>query len=162
MKKYTVIALGLFMIAGFTGGCKKDNTSNNESASIKDKTWWGTLTDIGQKREYYSVHFNADKSLLWSQMSGDYTGTWNINGKQLTMTVTGLGVLINAAISDDNKFMGITDNNNFFELHNGELIANSVTTLDNTLWQGTRNFISAGVSSNQPLQLSFTTGSQLS
>lgn len=84
MKKHISIALVIFC-PSLLLSCKKDG-AKDYTASVAEKTWWGVFTYIGKDAEYYSVHFNADKTLSWSQFSGDYTGRWAVNGKELTMS----------------------------------------------------------------------------
>jgi len=138
MKKYISIMLFAVVITGTIFSCKKSNTPGPKdySLSVKDKTWWGALVYTGKSTEYYSVHFNADNSLTWSQMSGDYNGQWVLTGKQLTITFSGNSVEIKADISDDDKLMNITDNTANSEITNGQLIANPNISLDNTVWKG--------------------------
>jgi hypothetical protein len=138
MKKYLSIILVTILLVSFVTGCKKSNSAapKDYTPSIKDKTWWGMFTYTGKDAEYYSVHFNADNSLLWSEFSGDFTGQWVINGKELTMTFDKSKAAIKAGISDDDKLLNITDNTGNFEINTGQLIANPNTPLDNTLWEG--------------------------
>ena len=75
MKKYSRILLATFLSSGILFGCKKDKTvktpePKDYSLSVENKTWWGELAYTGKPIEYYSVHFNADKTLLWSQFAG--------------------------------------------------------------------------------------------
>lgn len=161
MKKYISIIL-LTLLAGLISSCKKDATPKDYSASIKDKTWWGTLSYTGKALEYYSVHFNADGSLSWSQQSGDYPGSWIVNDKQLTMTFPGISSEIKAYISDDDKLMTITDNNASFTINSGELFATPIQSLDNTVWKGSRiiNVPNTPIKP-QSFQMSFTAGSDV-
>jgi hypothetical protein len=160
MKKYLAITLVTLMLTGILFSCKKSNTSTPKdyTASIKDKTWWGQLTYTGQTAEYYSVHFNADGSLQWSQLSGDYTGHWVVNDKQLIMTFDANSVRIEAEIGDDNKLGNITATTNYYVVNSGELVANPNLPLDNTSWKGTY----FNGSSQQPLQFSFSPGLKIS
>ena len=137
--------------------CKKSNSPKDYSASIKDKTWWGTLTNTGETVQYYSVHFNSNKTLLWSQLAGDYDGQWDVSGKQLTMILGSSGVQITATISENNTLTAITDNTGASEVNSGELLANPNLTLDNTTWKGTY----FNGSTQQPLLFSFSSGSNI-
>jgi hypothetical protein len=92
MKKHSRILLAALLLSGILSGCKKDKTdkipgSKDYSLSIADKTWWGELAYTGKAIEYYSVHFNADKTLLRSEFAGDYAGHWAISGNKLIMTL---------------------------------------------------------------------------
>ena len=85
------MVLVILLVTNILLSCKKSNDSiptpsiKDYSVSIKDKTWWGTFTINGQKAQYYSVQFNADNSLVWSQLSGDYPGKWTLDGKKLVI-----------------------------------------------------------------------------
>ena len=94
------------------------------------------FTYTGKDAEYYSIQFNADNTLVWSQFSGDYTGKWVVNGKELTMTFDVSKAEIKAGIRDDDKLLNITDNTGNFEMNTGQLIANPNIPLDNTEWKG--------------------------
>src|SRR6266511_5776183 len=108
---------------GILIGCKKSDTPKDYAASIKDRTWWGIFTNTGKTPEYYSIHFNTDSSLLWSDLSGDYAGKWKIADRQLTMTFTAINDEIKADITDDDKLENITDNTSFYDVNSGALIA---------------------------------------
>ena len=119
-------------------GCKKSNdvVPKDYSTSIKDKTWWGELAYTGKTPEYYSVHFNADNTLTWSQFAGDYTGHWVLDKKQLTITFDASSTKIQADISDDNNLVNISDNAASSEIKSGEMMATAIVTLDNSSWNG--------------------------
>jgi hypothetical protein len=110
MKKYISIIMATLVLVGFITACKKSNSPapNDTAAYIKDKTWSGALTYTGKTTEYYGVHFNADNTLIWVQLSGEYTGHWAINGKTITMTFDAITAKIVADISVDNKLLNIT------------------------------------------------------
>ena len=156
MKKYISILLATAFLTGLTMGCKKSNSiaPKDYAASIKDKTWWGELAYTGKTPEYYSVHFNADNTLTWSQFQGDYTGHWVLNNKQVTITFDGNTIQIKADISDDDNLVNITDNTAASEIKSGELAANSTISLDNTQWNGNTQV------PTKILQLNFKTGLQ--
>jgi hypothetical protein len=160
MKKIKTFILVVVTVTGILSGCKKSSNPNKEepkdySTSIKDKTWWGALTYTGQTAEYYCVHFNADHTLLWSQLAGDYDGQWDVSGEQLTIILTAPGVQITADISDDNKLSNFKDNTLDYEVNSADLLTNPDLALDNTTWKGTY----FNGSSQQPLQFSFSPGS---
>lgn len=138
MKKYTNIILVTVFLMDFISACKKNNIASpgDNNSSVKEKTWWGVFTSTGKDAEYYSVHFNADNTLLWSQFSGDYTGQWAISGKGLIMVLDESKAEIKAVIGDDGKLLNITDNTGNFEINTGQLIANANMPLDNTEWKG--------------------------
>ena len=155
MKKYIYILPITLIIISILISCKKNDTSDvlkDCGASIKDKTWWGQLTYNGQTAEYYAVHFNADSTLIWSQLSGNYPGVWAINGKQLKMTFPALGSEIKGDISDNDTLMNITDNNASVTINSGKLIADPYVFLDNTVWKGAYRDVE-GIS--QPMQITF-------
>jgi hypothetical protein len=155
MKDILKIGIFSFLLTVLMQGCKKSNTppAIDYASFIKNKTWWGTLTNTGLPMEHYSVHFNADNSLKWNQMAGEYDGQWVITGKHLIMTFNSLGVDINADISKDGKLENITDNNNNSTINTGELIVNTDFPLDNTVWKGSIFF-----GSSATLQMKFTPG----
>ncbi|MEO5592286.1 MAG: hypothetical protein ABIR15_20605 [Chitinophagaceae bacterium] len=156
MKKYLHIIPIIAIITGILFSCKKSNgdAPKDYSASIKDKTWWGELAYTGKTPEYYSVHFNTDNTLTWSQFQGDYTGHWALNNKQVTITFDGNTTQIKADISDDDNLVNITDNTGASEIKSGEITVNSTTTLDNTVWNGNTQV------PTKALQLNFKTGLQ--
>jgi len=161
MKKSVTTMMFMLLIIIFS--CKKSNTGpavpapKDYATSIKDKTWGGMLTYTGQKGEYYSVHFNADNTLTWSQIAGDYPGQWAINANHLTITFPALGLLITGDVSDDNKLLNIADNTSSSEINSGELVENPKLPLDNTVWKG--SYFNG--SSQQSLELDFLPGSVL-
>ena len=155
MKKYSKIALLIFLSAGIVPGCKKSSSAPKDyTQSIKDKTWWGTFNYTGSPEEYYSVQFNADNSLTWSQWAGNYPGHWVLDEKTLTMTFTGSSLQIKADISGD-SLINITDNTSASDIKSGHLNTNTNQSLDNTVWTG------SFISSNSPFQLKFMPGSNV-
>ena len=154
MKKYLHIIPAIIIITGILSGCKKSNDDipKDYSASVTDKTWSGVFTYTGKTSEYYSVHFNADKSLIWSELAGDFAGTWLVNNKQLTITFSS-GSKINADITDDNRLINIIASNKSYMVNSGKLVANPNLPLDNTIWKGT---VTSGTS--YPLELDFLPG----
>ena len=151
MKKHLKIFLATVIVTGIIAGCKKDKIAavKDYVSSVKDKTWWGEFTYTGKPVEYYCVHFNNDNTLLWSQFSGDYTGKWVINGKELTMIFDVSKAEIKANISADDKLLDITDNTGSFEMNTGQLSADPNISLDNTVWDGkpfTTNLYSLAIS----------------
>ena len=135
MKKYVNTILAILFYAPLLLSCKKDSTKDY-TASIAGKTWWGVFTYTGKDAEYYSIHFNADNTLLWSQFSGDYTGRWVVNGAALTMSFDVSKAEIKASISDDDKLLNITDKTGNSVINYCELIANPNIPVDNTVWKG--------------------------
>ena len=154
MKKYISIISVTLMVMSITFGCKKDNEPKDYGAFIKDKSWWGTFSNAGENNQYYSVHFNADSSLLWSQLSGDYAGKWTLEGNKLTLNFTALAVKITAEISDDNKLLNIATNSPN-KVYTGKLNENTINLLDNTVWKDANN------SSSSAVQLSFFSGEKV-
>jgi hypothetical protein len=150
--------LVVLLSTGMLFSCKKSSTPAPKDyvASVKDKTWWGMLAYTGKPQEYYSVHFNTDNSLTWSQLSGDYNGHWILDGKALTITFDGNTVEIKTGISDNDELVNIKDNTTASDIISGKLIANPATTLDNTIWNGTVDY-----PSTLALQFSFKPGLQV-
>jgi hypothetical protein len=138
MKQCVNRTMLVLMVTAILFSCKKDGNHKNYKASVKDKTWSGEITYTNKTTEYYSVHFNADNTLEWVQLSGDYTGHWSINDRELTLSFDANTVQIKANISDDDKLVNITDNTGAYEINSGHLIANPAMSLDNTLWKGSR------------------------
>src|SRR4051812_44786780 len=99
MKKY--ISIILLAVTGILFSCKKDKAADQPQGKdyaelIKYKTWWGMLVNKGETAQYYSVYFNADGSLIWSQRDGDFSGTWSINNKRLSIKFVTPAVQITA------------------------------------------------------------------
>ncbi len=125
------LIFAVVLILSFTG-CKKNSTPSPKdySASIKDKNWWGVVTYTGETSQYYSVHFNADNTLVWSQLSGDDPGQWTLQGKTLTIHFSGSKEKdkdeIKVDISDDDKFLAISDNTLKYEINMGNLFLHQI------------------------------------
>ena len=161
MKKYLPRVVALLLVTATFNSCKKEVAAVAEpkdySVSISGKTWSGTLTNAGEGAQYYSVHFNADKTLQWSQFSGDYQGNWLVDKNKLTLTFISPAVIVTADISDDNKLTNITTNTPN-KVNTGELVENPNMLLENTIWKGDGNFSSIGPGT---LQLSFLSASSV-
>jgi hypothetical protein len=159
MKKFVpIICIALLTTAALVS-FKNNSTPvpKNYAASIKDKTWWGLFTYTGKTAEYYSVRFNADNTLLWNQLSGEYAGQWALKGKQLTITFSVSGVVMKADISSsDDNLVNITDNTAAYEINTGELIAKPNIPLDNTAWLGIVSF-----PATKPIKLDFKRGNKV-
>ena len=136
MKKCINLMLVTLLSMCILVSCKK-STSKDYSLSVKDKTWWGVFTYTGQPLQYYSVHFNADNTLSWSQLSGNYPGQWTISDRHITFTLAGTNVLNKADISDADTLMNISANSNTYVINSCKLVANPPISLDNTSWSGT-------------------------
>jgi len=134
MKHNKRIFLAVLLFLGILVSCKKESQSKN--SPVAEKTWWGKLTYTGKSQEYYCVHFNADSSLVWSQLSGDLQGLWKLDGKHLTISLTGTSSKIQADISNDSKLENITDDASSFDINSGQIISTSITSLENTVWKG--------------------------
>ncbi len=141
MKKYLIVILFLIASIAFLS-CKKESTTapKDYSSSISNKNWWGTFNNAGESTQYYSVHFNEDNSLLWSQTSGDYAGTWSLNGNKLTVNFTAPTVTLTAEISDDNKLTNIITNTPN-KVNSGTLIENPNVFLENSVWNVLRTHV---------------------
>jgi hypothetical protein len=159
MKTYhTSFVFCFFMM--IMASCKKSDAdqAKDYSASIIGKTWSGAFTYTKDSTQYYSVHFNADKTLLWTQFSGDKTGNWGLIGKELTITFTGSSELIKASISDNNKFENIAvENMNTYVVNSGMLITDPSIPLEGTTWTG--SIFSSGT--RYGYQFSFLPGSKV-
>jgi hypothetical protein len=158
MKKHIGIILITLLSTGIFVSCNEDDVSKDYAASIKDKTWWGELTNAGEGgSQYYSVYFNANNTLVWSQLAGDYGGQWLLDKNKLTLTFTGLDVIMTAEISDDDTWTNITTNTPN-KVNSGELAVNPNMNLDNTLWSGMERPINAsGISlDTNALQMRFS------
>ena len=138
MKKYINVMLVTLLLTGMMISCKKNNSPSSKdfTTSFKDKIWWGTLTNAGENAQYYSVHFKANGSLIWSQLAGDYAGKWVVNGQQLAIDFPALAVQVKADITDDSKLTNITTNT-LNTVNTLELIENSGMPIENTSWRGT-------------------------
>jgi hypothetical protein len=160
MKKYLNIALTILVLTTILFSCKKTGTPapKDYTISIVNKNWSGSLTNNGEQIQYYSVHFNADKTFEWSQWAGDYFGVWSVDGNKITLRFTGINVIVAAEISDDNKLINITTNT-LNKVNTGQLIENIYIALDNTLWKGPEINLISGF--NETLQLRFMTGTNV-
>jgi hypothetical protein len=160
MKKNSLAIAFASLIVVIVAGCKKADTAapKDYTQSIKDKTWWGQFTYTGKPVEYYSVHFNPDGSLLWSQLSDNYKGHWVLKDRQLTMSFDGNSEEIKADISDEDKLTNITDNTSASEINSGQIISNPNIVLENTVWKGTVRQSSGPTFS---MQLSFLPGTKV-
>jgi len=159
MKKYSKVILFTLLSTTVLFSCKKSDSSKDYVASIKDKTWVGEITYTGDSTQFYSVQFNADFTLLWSQFSGDYPGNWGIDGKQITMTFNGNSAIIRADITDDNKFINtVVSNTNSYIVNSGALLANPNIPLEGTIWKGNGYF---SIPTTYPYQMSFLPGSKV-
>jgi hypothetical protein len=139
MKKYLRILLITLLSTVILFSCKKTNTPapNDYTAAIKDKTWWGIFAYTGKTPEYYSLQFNADNTLMWSESVGDYPGKWVLKDRTLTITFNASGSQIKADIgTDDKQLINISVNNNLYVVNSCELIAHPNITLENTNWNG--------------------------
>ena len=155
MKKYFNIIVVTLLLAATACGCKKSDSAQpkNYAVSIKDKTWSGIFTYTGKTSEYYSIHFNADNSFIWTELSGDYSGQWVVNGKQLVLKFGGSGATVKGDITDDDRLLTITASSSAYIVNSGKLVVNPNPLLDNTVWKG---ILTSGAS--HFLQLSFMTG----
>ncbi len=159
MKRYGCTISMMILFMSIIPGCKKESgpPPKDYSLSINGKSWWGMLTYTGNSPEYYSVHFKSDKTLLWSQLSGDYPGQWVVNDNKLTMLFSGIGAEITAEISDDEKLMNIKDNTNSFTIDTGELLTTPDIPLVSTVWNG--NITIGG--NLHPIQLNFVSANSV-
>jgi predicted small secreted protein len=159
MKKLMIIILSL---ATVLSACSKNNdgpSGKDYSTAIKGKVWVGTATYTGKPTEYYSVQFNADNTLVWSEYADDYDGKWAVDGQQLNITFTLSGKQFNAGISDDNKLIDITyPAANSWVVNTGELCPNANIVLDNTKWNSPEL---TGFPGHYGLSLSFKQGSKI-
>ncbi len=158
MKRCIRIILVSLLTVMILASCKKDkdNASKDYGVAIRNKTWWGQLSNPGESLQYYSVFFNGDSTLLWSQQAGDYTGIWVLHNNHLTMNFITPSVQIKADIGEDNTLKNISSSNSSTVI-NGQLTANPTILLGNTVWNG---LMSLG-GTQQPFQLDFLSASQV-
>ncbi|HTE34292.1 MAG TPA: hypothetical protein VK666_28125 [Chryseolinea sp.] len=137
MKKYIARTALVLVATAILFSCKKDSPKDY-TASVAETTWWGKFAYAGKSSQYYSVHFAANGSFTWSEMAGDLTGHWTVDGRHLSITLGATGKEIKAEISEDGKLNNIENNSaNGYTIASGELIANpNTSSLDNTLWKG--------------------------
>jgi hypothetical protein len=161
MQKYISILSALILMMGLITGCKKNNSDDNVdySDSVNDKTWGGTMTYTGKTPEYYSVHFNPDKTLTWAQYTGDKTGHWTLKGKKITISFDTITEQIVADISQNNILQNFNDNTSDYEINSSAMIANPNIPLENTVWAGSESNTAATVI--QAIQLSFKPGNKV-
>ena len=139
MKKYTRIITFAILLLTLIAACKKSNSDapKDYTASIKDKTWWGEFYYTGKSAEYYSIHFNSDGTLTWSEYSGDYAGTWQINSSLLTIVFDASGNQFQAKISDYNNMEQIVNpTGNGYTIIKGQMVTGGAKLLENTTWKG--------------------------
>jgi hypothetical protein len=169
VKKQFIVITATLLCVVLVVGCKKSTTPDNNtpkdySASVINKTWWGTFSYKGQTDEYYSMHFNADNTLDWDQLLGQYKGFWALDNNRLSITFVGNDTKITAKIGDDNKLSQFSDNTDFSELKTGQLVENPQIRLDNTVWTGMEKSISDSISVklefNEKSQVTSTLSSQ--
>jgi hypothetical protein len=156
MKKYSGIILTVLLSMTIIVGCEKNGTKDY-TALIKNRTWWGQLTNPGETIQYYCVYFKSDGNLIWSQREADYAGKWVVDKNQVTMDFPVLSVQIKADISDDNKLTNIVSSNSSI-VTNANLIPNPTLRLDNTQWNGI--LVQSGGTS-ESFQLNFLTGAKV-
>jgi hypothetical protein len=146
------IALGInFLLLLY--GCSKTNDISPAPAPspaapvvtdynpfISEKTWWGNLTNPGEQLQLYSVHFNADLSLVWSQASGDYFGNWKLDGNHLVLNFPSIAVTVKADIAKDSTLTNITCSNTS-TINSGKILSVSGQPVAGTTWKG--NYLDA-------------------
>ncbi len=112
---------------------------------------------LADSTQYYTVHFNADNSLLWTQLSGDYPGNWGLIEKQLTITFAGSNAVIRGDMTDDDKLTNISvSNTNAYKINNAALVLNPNLTLEGTIWKGS-GFFAVAI---YPFEISFLPGNK--
>jgi hypothetical protein len=135
MKKLMILIISLATVLAACSKSDDKTPPKDYSTAIKGKVWVGELTYSGKTKEYYSVQFKTDNSLIWSEYSGDYAGKWVVDGQRLKLTFTASGKQFNAGITDDNKLIDITNYpTNGWEVNTGEINNNADMVLDNTIW----------------------------
>jgi hypothetical protein len=137
MKQYIIRSMLVLMMTVIIFSCKKEN-AKDFTLSIAGKTWWGKFAYTGKVSQYYSIQFDANGSYIWSELSGDYTGKWVVDGKHLKFTFDVTSKQIKADISADNKLVNIENNSSYgWAIESCERIANpNLSSLDNTFWKG--------------------------
>jgi hypothetical protein len=153
MKK-TLCEMSLLLIFLFSvSGCQKTNNATppptpaptaptppiiaiaDYSTVISEKTWWGQLTNPGTQPQFYSVHFNADLSLVWSQASGDYIGNWKLDSNHLVLNFPSISVTVNADVAKDSTLTHITCSNSS-TINSGKMLGLTSKPLIGTTWNG--------------------------
>jgi hypothetical protein len=149
MKRLFFIPLILIFLF-FISGCSKTNNATPSAPTstppapaptdyntvIREKTWWGNLTNPGEKSQFYSVHFNADQSLVWNQASGEYFGSWSLDGNHLVLNFPSISVVVKADIAKDSTLTNITCSNTS-TINSGKMLGLTSKPLVGTTWIGT-------------------------
>lgn len=146
MKFFAVAGIVCAMQSGCTkadavGTTGPGTTDSNVTETPKDTivtgaTWFGGMILPGNGGEYYAVHFNADSTLIWSELSGDYDGTWSLSNKRITIDLPIHNVKIAADVSDGHTFNNITCDNPGFAVFACERMQNEEVQVSGTSWQG--------------------------
>jgi hypothetical protein len=158
MKKYYSVFIVL-LAATVMLSCKKNDPAKEKdyTASISERTWWGKFTNAGETAQYYYVHFNADKTVNWTQLSRDYQATWRLEGNKLTLNFSNPVMAVTADITEDDKLANITTNTPSI-INSGELLQTSAAVLDNSVWKG---MVSGFPGGDRQLELNFIPGNQV-
>jgi hypothetical protein len=154
MKRFAILIGSIVLILA---SCKKDNYPKDYNEVIKNKSWWGQFTNSGETGQYYSIYFNGNGTLLWSQRGGDYTGNWIVDKNQLTIDLPVPAVQIKATISNESTLKNILTNNSLV-VNSGTIITNPTIPLDNTLWKGILSLVNGA---QESFQLDFKGGSKV-
>jgi hypothetical protein len=135
MKKkiFSAWILLLSMAAGFTG-CKKSNAEKDYPSLFKNTVWTGNFNYTGAVVQPLSIEFSEGGQVTWHELSGDYTGTWKLNNKTLSLNFS-VTSGFTADITEDNKFTNIKSvTGSGWTLVDGALNSASDESLDNTSW----------------------------
>jgi hypothetical protein len=163
MKKLTDQVIITMVLIMLLFSCKKENSPAPEapkdhSTAFKNTNWAGEITYTNDSVQYYSIRFKEDKTLIWSQFSGDYPGNWGVTGKQLTMTFTASNAIIRADIGDDDRFSNIAVSNTMaYIVNSGWQVKDTIAALEGTKWLGSC-YVSTALF---PFAVAFLPGSKL-
>jgi len=145
MKKNRFFLLMIILVTACTfGGCKKESTETPPPSTpqvetdytplFKNTIWSGEFNYSGKGQEPMSIEFADDGYLVWRELSGNYTGTWQVNKKQLYINFDNIRSFT-ADISADSSLTNLQSADaSGRELKNAALSKGSIPDLDNTTW----------------------------
>jgi hypothetical protein len=136
MKKNTFFALTAIAFTAYSfSACKKGESGTDHSSAFKNTVWTGEFNYNGSAVQPLSIEFKEGGQLVWHELLNDYTGSWNLNKDQITISF-GSTVSFKAGITSDNKLTGIQNSDpNGRILNNGALNTGSDEPLANTTWR---------------------------
>jgi hypothetical protein len=140
MSKQKIIAAAFILMAVISfSGCKKDSTDKNEpdrTVFLKNQVWTGGANYPGKAVEPITISFQDGGILTWSEVAGDFIGTWQLDKDNLTISVGG-SVSFKATISSSNQLTNIKSSDAAGRtLVSATLNEIADPVLDNTIWNG--------------------------